>query len=166
MSVNLTLPGVSRVFTGADWGETARALLNLDHLDSTEEHVVIHVPEDTLSLNMSYVNALFGQSLKYLGPESFTEKYSFTGRDISATIHSFLKENADNSEGLVKTKHFLSFYLEKIVLGIMVLLLPLEGAGAAIKQANGEAITWQLVCIILQVVVISSWIFTREGNND
>lgn len=171
MSVNLTLPGASRVFTGADWGISARTILNLNHLDSTSEHVVIHVPEDTLSVNLSYINALLGPSLEYLGPKAFEEKFSFTGRDISSTLKVFLKENSEstlenNSEPPVEAKHLLDFYLEKIALTIIVALLPLEAAGAALKEAKGEPITWQLICMVAQVILISWWILSREGNDD
>jgi hypothetical protein len=61
-------------------------------LDKQEGDVVIVVPTETLSVNLSFFLGMFAASIQSLGPESFKKKYTFVGRDISATVEHGIKE--------------------------------------------------------------------------
>ena len=81
-----------RVFAGRGRGASARAATNLDALDKTPDEVEVHVPVETFAMNSSYFLAMFGNSIRSLGAEAFRKKYRFTGKDITETVESGIKD--------------------------------------------------------------------------
>jgi hypothetical protein len=72
----------SRVFSGRDRGIAARRIFNLDKYDGTQDIVVVSIPRDTYSMNMSFFLGMFGKSVRRLGRSRFYEKYRFEGDAI------------------------------------------------------------------------------------
>ncbi|MDU0329399.1 hypothetical protein RW092_04180 [Paenibacillus sp. 3LSP] len=94
----------SRVFSGRDRGEIARAKLDLDHEDNlTEDIVTIVFPDDTISLNSSFFLGLFGKSVRKLGEQGFEKKYQFRCSE------SILKSVKDGIQRALKTSGPLDF---------------------------------------------------------
>jgi len=81
-----------RVFAGRGRGAAAREAANLDEFDKTTEQVEVRVPEETFAMNSSFFLAMFGQSIRTIGPEGFRQKYRFTGKDITETVESGIKD--------------------------------------------------------------------------
>jgi hypothetical protein len=81
-----------RVFAGRDRGKEVRRATRLDDLDHSNETVEVHVPENTFAVNSSFFLAMFGDSIRYLKEDGFRGKYQFTGKDISRTIDSAIKD--------------------------------------------------------------------------
>jgi hypothetical protein len=67
----------AKVFSGRERGKYWRQKFRLDELDCGDSHVVVLVPEDILSINLSFFLSLFGESVRYLGPDEFRQKYGF-----------------------------------------------------------------------------------------
>lgn len=81
-----------RVFAGRDRGAAARRATSLDVLDKSADTVEVHIPPETFAMNSSYFLAMFGHSIRTLGPERFRQKYRFTGKDIAETVESGIKD--------------------------------------------------------------------------
>jgi len=84
-------PGVG-VFAGRGRGASARKAANLDELDKSSELVEVRVPPETFALNSSFFLAMFGDSIRTLKAEGFRQKYRFTGKDITETVESGIKD--------------------------------------------------------------------------
>lgn len=83
----------SRVYAGRPRGEYARQAEGLDRLDDLEDvQVVVHIPQDTLSVNSSFFLGLFGDSIRALGEERFRDRFHFTGRPLGRVFESALRE--------------------------------------------------------------------------
>lgn len=68
----------SSLFTGRPQGEVARKELGLDEIDRDNEiEVLLTIPEGTTSFNPSFYLGLLYKSIKYLGVNSFKNKYVF-----------------------------------------------------------------------------------------
>jgi hypothetical protein len=81
-----------RVFAGRDRGTSVRKATGLDDLDKTAEEVEVRVPPDTFAVNSSFFLAMFGDSVRILKAEGFKKKYRFTGKDITETVESGIKD--------------------------------------------------------------------------
>lgn len=68
----------AKVFSGRERGKYWRQQFRLDEVDKAESHVVVLVPDDILSINLSFFLSLFGESVRYLGPDEFRRKYEFS----------------------------------------------------------------------------------------
>jgi len=67
----------AKVFSGRERGRHWRREFGLDELDHNDTQVVVSIPEDILSINLSFFLSLFGESVRFLGPEDFRQKYRF-----------------------------------------------------------------------------------------
>jgi hypothetical protein len=68
----------AKVFSGRERGKYWRQQFRLDELDRGQGNVVVLVPEDILSINLSFFLSLFGESVRLLGPDEFRHKYEFS----------------------------------------------------------------------------------------
>jgi len=67
----------AKVYSGRERGKYWRQQFGLDRLDSDDSSVEVLIPEDILSVNLSFFLSLFGESVRYLGSEGFRSKYHF-----------------------------------------------------------------------------------------
>jgi hypothetical protein len=67
----------AKVFAGRERGKYWRAKFKLDELDTVAEPITVLIPEDVISLNISFFLNLFGDSIRKLGRETFTAHYLF-----------------------------------------------------------------------------------------
>lgn len=67
----------AKVFAGRERGKYWRARFKLNELDDSLEPVRVVVPDDILSLNISFFLNLFGDSIRRLGRDKFREHYVF-----------------------------------------------------------------------------------------
>ena len=67
----------AKVFAGRERGKYWRTRFRLDELDKSEEPVTVVIPEDVISLNISFFLNLFGESIRRLGREEFIAHYHF-----------------------------------------------------------------------------------------
>ena len=72
----------SRVYSGRDRGETARRKFGLAGLDASDDVVTVVIPPGTYPMNMSFFLGMFGDSIRKLGKEGFTQKYQFECKDV------------------------------------------------------------------------------------
>lgn len=86
------LAGSERVFAGRDRGERARWEAWLDQWDRDGWHVVVDIPADTFAVTSSFFLAMFGPSIKLLGGEGFTNKYTFVGWDATDVVRCGVRE--------------------------------------------------------------------------
>jgi hypothetical protein len=70
------------VFSGRDRGITIRKKLDLSRIDLTPETVTIIVPKDVFSVNSSFFQGLFGDSVRALGEDRFKQKYDFDAAEV------------------------------------------------------------------------------------
>ncbi len=76
----------AKVFAGRERGKYWRAKFEIDKLDSEPEPVTVLVPEDILSLNISFFLNLFGESIRKLGKEGFRTHYIFQNDPILTPV--------------------------------------------------------------------------------
>jgi hypothetical protein len=67
----------AKVFAGRQRGKYWRDQFKLDELDNVAEAVKVVIPEDIISLNISFFLNLFGDSIRRLGKEKFVAHYKF-----------------------------------------------------------------------------------------
>jgi hypothetical protein len=67
----------AKVFSGRMRGRHWRKQFRLDRLDRETGSVVVKIPADVFSVNMSFFLGLFGESVRTLGVEAFFSKYEF-----------------------------------------------------------------------------------------
>lgn len=67
----------AKVFSGRERGKYWRQKFALDQLDREDTQVIVSIPEDILSINLSFFLSLFGESVRSLGKEEFAHKYQF-----------------------------------------------------------------------------------------
>jgi hypothetical protein len=68
----------AKVFSGRERGKYWRQHFGLDRLDHDDDtQVIVSIPEDILSINLSFFLSLFGESVRLLGKEDFSQKYRF-----------------------------------------------------------------------------------------
>lgn len=72
----------SRVLSGRERGIECRRIFQIERLDKSAEHVVISIPRDIYSINTSFFLGLFGDSVRSLGRNGFSEKFEFDCDDI------------------------------------------------------------------------------------
>lgn len=72
----------AKVFAGRERGKYWRKEFNLDEVDKEEGTVEVLIPEDIISLNISFFLNLFGESIRRLGRENFRTHYHFTSDPI------------------------------------------------------------------------------------
>jgi hypothetical protein len=72
----------AKVFAGRQRGKYWREHFKLDELDTVSESVRILIPEDIISLNISFFLNLFGDSIRRLGKEKFIIHYRFESDPI------------------------------------------------------------------------------------
>ena len=92
--------GTGRVFAGRRRGRQCRERANLDEADATQKRVVVHIPKKTYSVNSSFFLAMFGPSIRHLGPEMFLKLYTFTGWDATQTVEDAIREAQDRTSPL------------------------------------------------------------------
>jgi hypothetical protein len=67
----------AKVFSGRDRGKYWRSAFRLDELDHDDSVVEVSIPDDILSINLSFFLSLFGESVRFLGKDGFRQKYLF-----------------------------------------------------------------------------------------
>jgi hypothetical protein len=67
----------SRVFSGQPRGKKARKHFNVDVLDKSNQIIHVIVPDDTYTVNPSFLLGLFLPSITRLGKTEFLKKYRF-----------------------------------------------------------------------------------------
>src|ERR1035437_1397893 len=67
----------AKVFAGRERGKYWRVQFKIDELDVVEGIVQVIIPQDIISLNISFFLNLFGDSIRKLGREGFKEHYIF-----------------------------------------------------------------------------------------
>jgi hypothetical protein len=67
----------AKVFSGRQRGKHWRRVFGLDHLDRQPGTIVVKIPRDVFSVNMSFFLGLFGESVRGLTREGFEAKYQF-----------------------------------------------------------------------------------------
>lgn len=67
----------AKVYSGRERGKYWRQHFELDRLDHDDSSVEVVIPEDILSINLSFFLSLFGESVRYLGSADFRAKYHF-----------------------------------------------------------------------------------------
>ena len=72
----------AKVFAGRERGKYWRRQFKLDHVDLEEGSVDVLIPEDIISLNISFFLNLFGDSVRRLGREGFKAHYHFKSDPI------------------------------------------------------------------------------------
>lgn len=82
----------SLVFAGRARGQAVRLDSGLEPAELREEHVEVHVPEDTFTVTTSFFLGMFGTSIQTLGEQKFLSRFSFTGKDISHVIRECVAE--------------------------------------------------------------------------
>ena len=65
------------VFTGRDRGLEVRQDSKLDELEPKVEHITVRIPEDTFSINPSFLEEFFRNVVKRLGAAAFWQKFRF-----------------------------------------------------------------------------------------
>ena len=68
------------VFTGRDRGQDVRAKSGIDNLEKTADHITVRIPEDTFSINPSFLEEFFKNVVQRLGATSFWQKFSFDNK--------------------------------------------------------------------------------------
>lgn len=86
----------SKVLSGRNEGKLWRKKFKLDNLDKCDCKVIVDIPEDLFSINISFFLGLFGNSVRKLGEKAFKEKYEFSCdevimEDIDTGIKNALK---------------------------------------------------------------------------
>lgn len=69
-------PG-ARVFTGRPRGEEVRTNSKVDELETKAEHITVRIPEDTITINPSFLEEFFRLVVRKLGPAGFRQKFVF-----------------------------------------------------------------------------------------
>jgi len=72
----------AKVFAGRERGKYWRQRFRLDELDQTSETIEVVIPEDIISLNISFFLNLFGDSIRKLGRDEFNKHYIFKSDPI------------------------------------------------------------------------------------
>lgn len=65
------------VFAGRERGRYWRKRFKIDKLDTQPETVDVIIPNDVISLNISFFLNLFGESVRLLGRDGFVKHYHF-----------------------------------------------------------------------------------------
>ena len=68
------------VFTGRDRGQEVREKSGLDSKEPQAEHITVRIPEDTFSINPSFLEEFFRNVVKRLGAAAFWQKFRFENR--------------------------------------------------------------------------------------
>jgi hypothetical protein len=68
----------SMVLSGRERGVGVRLKLDLDRLDKAGQTVSVIIPQHIISLNSSFFQGLFGESVRTLGDSKFRECYRFS----------------------------------------------------------------------------------------
>ncbi len=76
----------AKVFAGRERGRYWRTKFKLDELDNGTVPIRVLVPEDILSLNISFFLNLFGDSIRKLGRERFRAHYIFENDPILTPV--------------------------------------------------------------------------------
>ena len=76
----------AKVFAGRERGKYWRQKFKLDELDKATDPIEVVIPEDVISLNISFFLSLFGESVRLLGREGFIEHYRFQADDLLAPL--------------------------------------------------------------------------------
>ena len=72
----------AKVFAGRERGKYWRRQFKLDEIDTLDDIVNVLIPEDIISLNISFFLNLFGDSVRRLGREGFKAHYHFQSDPI------------------------------------------------------------------------------------
>ena len=76
----------AKVFAGRERGKFWRIKFKIDELDEAPEAVRVIVPEDILSLNISFFLNLFGDSIRKLGKDGFKAHYLFENDPVLTPV--------------------------------------------------------------------------------
>src|SRR5271155_4866824 len=87
------IPSNSGFLSGRDSGLSVRNKFNLNRLDKEDNVVKIIIPHEIFSMNTSFFLGLFGDSVRFLGPDNFRVKYIF---DCEEKIHRATIERGIN----------------------------------------------------------------------
>ena len=74
----------SMVLSGRERGVGVRSKLDLDKLDRAAQIIEVTIPEHIISLNSSFFQGLFGESVRSLGGLKFRECYRFLCSEVIA----------------------------------------------------------------------------------
>lgn len=91
-------------FTGRPEGKDVRAELKLDICDSSEYEYNVVLPSDTTSFNPSFFLGLFFDSIKKLGWDKFSSKYTFDLSNMSTELKVVIKEDLEECERKAKNE--------------------------------------------------------------
>ncbi len=89
----------SKVFSGRERGLAARLKFALDRFDKEGREVIVAIPRDTYSMNLSFFLGMFGDSVRALGADVFRKRYHFDAdpvllQSIGEGIVRALKESS------------------------------------------------------------------------
>ena len=76
----------AKVFAGRERGKYWRVRFKIDELDTLPDRIEVIVPEDVISLNISFFLNLFGESIRKLGRDRFKEHYHFQNDPILTPV--------------------------------------------------------------------------------
>lgn len=90
----------SRVFTGRDRGIEVRTASKIDELESTNEKVIIIIPENIGSINPSFLEEFFFNVVSKLKAAEFFKKFEFDNKgrykikkDIEEAVERILRDD-------------------------------------------------------------------------
>ena len=108
----------STIYTGRPQGESVRDKIELDKEDKNLEKIIFLIPEETTSLNPSFYLGLLFKSIKKLGIEAFTEKYSFDMATKDESTKTVLQRNLEdgmrNALNIIDHKTGLRLFIDKL----------------------------------------------------
>jgi hypothetical protein len=77
-----TAPG-NKIFSGRPRGEEVRRKANIASIEREEDvSIIVLIPNDTFTVNLSFFLGLFGESLQQYGRPWFEQHYSFSGPQV------------------------------------------------------------------------------------
>ena len=72
----------AKVFAGRERGKYCRAHFRLNELDDSPDEIEVIIPEDIISLNISFFLNMFGESVRKLGKDGFINHYKFVSDPV------------------------------------------------------------------------------------
>lgn len=70
----------AKVFTGRDRGQQVREKSRIDELETSNDRIIIEVPNDIYSINPSFFEELFFNVVRKLRKEAFLEKFTIESK--------------------------------------------------------------------------------------
>lgn len=95
----------SKVFTGRDRGIEVREASKIDILSENNEHIIIKIPKDIMSINPSFLEEFLVNVVIRDGKEKFMQKFKFENESTRYSIDLDLEEAI---ERILRTENALS----------------------------------------------------------